>query len=50
MTLGAVPEALMPTGEDAETLERAVDPLDLLDPSEWAAIPTIVEEVWVVSL
>jgi hypothetical protein len=50
MNFGAVPETLMPDDADAETLERAVDPLDLLDPSEWAAIPTIVEEVWVVSL
>ena len=41
MTLGAIPEQFMDT--DDETLVRAVDPLDLMDPEEWADIPTTIE-------
>lgn len=40
---GAIPEVLMDDSEISETLEHKVDPLDLMDPDDWAGIPTVVE-------
>jgi hypothetical protein len=46
VTLGAVPEALMPAWPDDEaTVVKEPDRLDLMDPAEWDTIPTIVEPV-----